>query len=129
VAEKDFEKWHREKIIIDGKNSRVFFAEREIWICAVGANIGFEENGAGNLFLRPILIFKKFSKEALWGIPLTHTPRSGKFYFTLSEDPKSIAILSQIRLFDAKRLEYKMGVLNAEEFELLEKAFLELVSH
>jgi mRNA interferase MazF len=70
---KDFNEWNRRKIIIHEDIARLFFDEREVWFCAFGVNVGFEQDGAGNLFSRPVLIFKKFNREIFWGIPLTRS--------------------------------------------------------
>ena len=92
---KDFQKWHSQKRHIENERPRVFFKEREIWFCHLGENVGFEQDGRGDEFLRPIVVLKKFNNE------------------------KSVAILSQIRLVDAKRLKYKMGDMKVEYFKVL----------
>ena len=71
---KDFESWHNKKIEIDNKESRVFFHEREIWFTHLGSNVGFEQDGKGELFGRPVLVFRKFNNRAFWAIPLTTRP-------------------------------------------------------
>jgi mRNA interferase MazF len=126
VEENDLENWYREKVFLNGKNSRPLFAEREVWYCSLGVNIGFEQDGKGSHSIRPIIVLKKFNNEIFWGVPLTHTQKSGALYFGLMEEFKSFVILSQIRLLDAKRLRYKIGVLNEARFLLLRKAFIDL---
>jgi len=122
---KDFQKWHSEKSHINDIEKRPFFHEREIWWCALGINIGFEQDGGGNDFLRPVVIFRKFNNEIFWAIPLTHTLKKSKYYFsvTLKNLSVSVAILSQIRLIDARRLYHKMGDVLEKEFEELTKNF------
>ena len=39
-------------------------------------NIGFEQSGKGDEFLRPVLILKRLTKEMFFGIPLSTTPIS-----------------------------------------------------
>ena len=56
---KDFKKWHTQKSDLHENKTRVFFHEREIWFTSLGANIGFEQDGRGDDFLRPIVILKK----------------------------------------------------------------------
>ena len=68
---KDFKKWHEKKAAIHTEGQRVFFHEREVWWCSLGANIGFEQDGKGEKFARPVLVFKKFNKEVFRAIPLT----------------------------------------------------------
>lgn len=116
--EKNFENWHSEKSKLHDEKIRPNFHEREIWFASVGLNIGFEQDGRGDNFLRPVIVIKKFNKEVLWGIPMTKTDKKGKYYFQFNFDNKksSVAILSQIRLIDSKRLQYKIGDLNEADF-------------
>ena len=67
---KNFDNWNIKKKILD-KNDvddlKIFFNNRQIWWCAVGNNIGLEQNGKGENFERPVLIFKKFNKNIFFG--------------------------------------------------------------
>ena len=117
---KDFQKWHSQKRHIENERPRVFFKEREIWFCHLGENVGFEQDGRGDEFLRPIVVLKKFNNEVLWVVPLTKTDKKNKYYFPFSfNNETSVAILSQIRLVDAKRLKYKMGDMKVDYFKVL----------
>ena len=127
---KDFQRWHNKKSGIDKIEQRPFFHNGEIWWCSLGINIGFEQDGGGDDLLRPVIIFRKFNNEIFWAIPLTHTKKKSKYYFQLSpieSDKISTAILSQIRLIDAKRLSHKSGNLNKDEFATLTKKFKALL--
>jgi len=68
---KDFHNWHTKKSDLHENKVRLYFHKRDVWFTSVGANIGFEQDGKGEEFLRPIVVFKKFNNETLWGIPLT----------------------------------------------------------
>mgnify|MGYP001618295129 CR=1 FL=1 len=126
---KDFQKWHDKKTQVDDIEKRPFFHEREIWWCALGANVGFEQDGGGEDFLRPVIIFRKFNNEIFWAIPLTHTQKKTKYYFQFVFDNglSSAAVLSQIRLIDARRLSHKLGDLSDVDFEELTKKFKALL--
>lgn len=108
---------------------RLFFHEREVWYCHLGENIGFEQDGRGDQFLRPVVIVRKFNKEVFWGVSLTRTQKKLPFYFafTLQSESKkgavekSTAVLSQIRLIDAKRLRRMIGYISEEEYVLLKE--------
>ena len=50
----------------------------------MGQNIGFEQNGKGKEFIRPVLIYKKLTKDMFIGIPLTTTNREGSFFLILN---------------------------------------------
>lgn len=110
--EKDFDSWNPKKQGIHYHKKRPHFHEREIWFCSLGANIGFEQDGVGSRFLRPVLVVRQFNNEIFWGIPLTRTHKEGPYYYSLNalaSGNSSFVILSQIRLIDAKRLQYKIG--------------------
>lgn len=107
--EKDFQEWHNQKRHIEHERPRVFFKEREIWLCHLGENIGFEQDGREDGFLRPIIVLKKF------------------FAFSFNGKEVSVAILSQIRLVDAKRLKYKMGDMREIDFGSLKAKIRQLL--
>lgn len=73
---KDFLSWHRKKEKIHNDFPRPFFHEREIWFCYLGANVGFEQDGQGIDFQRPVVIIRKFNNEICWIIPLSKTKNS-----------------------------------------------------
>lgn len=125
---KDFNNWSFNKFVIN-QNNRPFFHEREVWFTHLGLNIGFEQDGSGESYLRPVIIFRKFNNEIFWGIPLTRTKKNNVYYFKLRSKKVlgSRAILSQIRLFDSKRLSYKIETVHKEDFEMLKQKFKALL--
>lgn len=127
---KDFKIWHEQKSDLHENKIRAFFHEREVWFAALGANIGFEQNGKGSEFRRPIVIIAKFNNESFWGIPLTTKTKKGRYYytFTLEGRGSNTAILSQLKLMDAKRLQYKIGTVESNEFEAIKQKLKKLLS-
>ena len=128
---KDYQEWHEEKTAIeDSRDQRVFFHEREVWWCSIGFNVGFEQDGRGEKFARPVLVFKKFNKEVFWAIPLSTKIKTGKFYSTvdLGDGTTRVAIISQLRLIDAKRLIGKIGVIHENNYAEIQKAVINLSS-
>jgi mRNA interferase MazF len=124
---KDFWEWHEKKRWIHNEKIRPFFKEREIWFCSLGANIGFEEDGSGDEFLRPVIILKQFGATTFFAIPLTRTVRLGKYYFSCTiRGEINTALLSQGRSLDAKRLRYKIGEISKNEFNTLKEQFFRL---
>ncbi|MDB5245267.1 MAG: hypothetical protein JWN90_372 [Parcubacteria group bacterium] len=100
----------------------------------MGENIGFEQDGRGAEFLRPMIIIRKFNRDIFWGIPLTHTLKDSPFYFNFHVNHesgtallKSSAILSQIRLTDAIRLSDRIGYISLDDFSELMKRFKALL--
>jgi mRNA interferase MazF len=112
-------------IVIDDKRVRPFFKEGEIWWCGIGLNIGREIFGKGTHFIRPVIVLKKLNKDSFLAIPLTTKLKSGSWYVPISYGgAERRAILSQIRVFDAKRLSEKMGTLSMDNFKIVKDAFL-----
>lgn len=125
---KNFDKWNIQKKITDNTDNKKTFHEREIWFIKVGENIGFEQNGKGNEFLRPVIVYKKFSKNVFLGIPLTKTIKENKFYYIFEfQNQTSNAMLSQIRLFDSKRLAYSTGRMSRGDYEKLKEKLIDLI--
>lgn len=123
---KDFKKWHGIKESVHNDRPRVFFNEQEVWFSFLGANVGFEQDGVGEKFLRPVVIIKKFSNETFWGVVTTKKKRTGDFYFKFSyrKDKFTTAILSQIRTIDSKRLLYKIGFIRDSDFKEMKKRLI-----
>ena len=126
---KDFKKWAPLKSELHNTSTpRLFFHEREIWYCHLGENVGFEQDGRGETFLHPVIVSRKFNNNIFWGVPLTRTHKDLPFYFTFliaaaenAPIEKSSAVLSQIRLVDAKRLRRLIGYISDADFRLLKK--------
>jgi len=125
---KDFDKWNNEKTKAHQAKNRVFFHEREVWWCRIGINIGYEQDGKGDNFARPVIIFKKFNNEVCWVIPLSTKIKQGKFYvpIELKDKTERVAIISQLRLADAKRLYQKIAVLDRTDYEKMLDAIINL---
>jgi mRNA interferase MazF len=121
---KDFDGWNKKKKLAHTTSKRPFFHEREIWYCALGVNVGFEQDGKGKDFLRPVIVIKKFNSAVFFGVPLTHTKKEKPFYFSFSFGAReeSVAVLSQLRLIDSGRLSHKIGEISKGDFiSLIEK--------
>ena len=118
---KEFNKWNNKKIIINKTKKVPFFHEREIWFCFLGVNIGFEQDGQGEDFQRPVVIIKKFNNEICWAIPLSKTEKRNRYYFAFSFDKEnvSVALLSQIKLIDVHRFSRKIGIISENDFKIL----------
>ena len=101
---KNFDKWNEIKKKIDNKNIEIKFRARDIFWMSVGQNVGYETFGKGEEFLRPVLVYKKLSKETFIGIPLTSKQKEGSYYFSFNFKGKtSVAMFNQIRVFDIRR--------------------------
>ena len=101
--------------------------EGQIWWASLGENVGYEINGKSKLFTRPVLIFKKLSKEFFLVIPLTTQAHFGTWYVNYKQQGRSItACLQQVRSIDYRRLSTKLGVLDDSDFEKVRIGFRKL---
>lgn len=122
--EKEFDAWNVRKQSLNKERIDKFCHPREIWWCTLGVNIGFEQDGTGRNFARPFVIVRGFNESIFWGAALTTREKAGKYYFPIGlvERKNASVILSQIRLFDARRLVRKIATLDGETFEKLKNA-------
>lgn len=127
--EKDYAEWHKIKQDIHRRDVRPFYHAREVWWCSVGENVGFEMDGKGEDFARPVLIITGFSKEVFLCVPITTKQKSGKYYtdINLGDGKTRKVILSQIRLIDSKRLQEKITTLDEPHFREIKQAVIRII--
>lgn len=127
-AIKKFLEWIRLKEKLHNNVSKPpLFREGEIWWCSIGENIGSEINGKSNLFSRPVLIFKKLSSNTFLGIPTSSQSKDGTWYIKVTlRNTVNVIILSQLRVFDYKRLSTKLGQLDARDYKQVKIGFKRL---
>ena len=125
---KNFWPWHRLKSDLHHRTQNPpYFHEREVWFCSLGLNVGHEQDGIHKQFERPVVILKRF-KHSFLAIPLSTQIRNDKYHLHLVvNDINQCAILSQIRLLDARRLLRYLGTISIKDFERLKSAFIKLI--
>jgi mRNA interferase MazF len=136
ITSQDFNKWNSFKKQLEFERKiPEFFNAAEVWWCAIGINVGFEQIGKNEYFERPVLILRKYNKELFFGVPLTSQNRSGKFYYKLpaykkdeTEIIEGAVILSQGKTFSSKRLLRKLYELNETDFCNIVKKHNKLLS-
>lgn len=106
------------------------FKEGQIWWCRVGENVGVEINGKGKMFVRPVVIFKKFSQYGFLGIPLTtqnHLERAPDWYVYFKfQNRNEYAALNQIETISSYRLCRLMGTLDDTDKRRILDGFVRL---
>jgi mRNA-degrading endonuclease toxin of MazEF toxin-antitoxin module len=127
---KRFLEWIGIKEKIHGGDKPPSFDEKDIWWVYLGENVGHEEDGKGEFFLRPFIIIRKFNKELLFGIPCSSIKKNNKYYFEVnikSADFTTHALLSQPRVLSSKRLTNFVAKLGDGQFKKLKTALIEAV--
>lgn len=123
---KKFDEWNEVKKDAEYNNRVIGIKPREIFWAKIGENVGFEQNGKGDNFARPVIIVKKLTKELFIGIPLTSSIREESDYFHPFEyhnvangQVKNTALILQTKAFSIKRLMNRTGIVDKENFELI----------
>ncbi len=125
---KKFIDWIHVKININEKERSSQIKEMEVYWCALGENVGDEENGKGNDFCRPVLVFKKFNNNIFWGMPMSTKNKDNPYYIkVILKDVRQSVIISQLRLFDTRRLDKKIGYISREDFVAIKDSVINLI--
>jgi len=123
-----FDEWNNLKKEINSSHPKVFFKERDIFYVSLGQNVGFEENGKGQKFSRPVIVLRKFNNMVFLCVPLTSSVKEGEFYFNFYFNNKgNSAILSQIKLIDSNRLLSKIGMISDKDFNDMKRKISKLL--
>ena len=121
--QKDFDAWNEVKKQTHDRNGVPFYHERELWWCALGINIGAEQDGSGAEYRRPVLILRGLSVTTCLVVPLTTSAKRHPLRpeVGIVEGKDAHALLSQMRVVDTKRLVRKIGYLEKHRFEEIRK--------
>lgn len=124
AVEKDFQEWFKRKPKLHERSALPSFSEKEVWMCHLGTNIGFEIDGKKEESLRPIIVFKKLSSETFLAIPLSTKIKNGSWYSpSFIHKKEGRFCLHQIKLLDRKRLKYRIEKITQKEFQKLKSSF------
>lgn len=129
ILVKRFRAWTKLKIKLNyNTNVLAGYKARDIWWVSLGHNVGVEEDGKGDMFNRPILIVRGFNKYMFWGVPLSTTIKEGKYYHKVVVSGKvSNALLSQLRVFDTRRMISKYGMVSPKDFSIIKEKLREFL--
>ena len=127
--QKSFDSWNNTKKQIHTERINKHYHARDIWWCSLGVNIGYEHDGEGAEYQRPVLILKGLSVNTCLIVPLTSSTskHSMRVPIGLVDGKEASAILSQIRVIDTKRLLGKVCYLDKTIFENTRKAVKEML--
>jgi hypothetical protein len=123
-----FNNWNELKQKLE-KKEIISFKQGEIYFMSVGQNIGYEVYGKKDLYLRPVLVYRKLSKQTFIGIPLSSKQKDGTYFFTFRYTQKTLstALLNQIRVFDIKRHAYYDGKIKISDLKQIEIKLIDLL--
>ena len=126
---KNYELWCGRKKDINISKTKIIFNEWDIWFLSLWKNIWYEEDWKWKMFSRPVLIMKKFNSYVFYWIPLTSVKKENKFHYAFDWKTWKIsyAILSQMRLFDFRRLEEHIWNISYANMKELKRQLKKLI--
>lgn len=117
---KNFDAWNEKKKKIEQKlvGGKVFCNAREVWWCALGLNVGNEQDGKGEESARPVLVVRVFANNTCVVVPLTTSTKVNPYYVAVGnvDGEESRAIVSQVKTIDKRRLKQKIATLDKSIF-------------
>jgi len=122
-----FDQWDTLKRKTHNFTDRHFFREGDVVFMRMGKNVGFEQDGKGNDFARPVLVVRKFNQDVFFGLALTTHAKKHPLYVSIGsiDGVENIAILSQGRLYDQRRAIRKIGHVPLVLFRVVKQALRE----
>lgn len=127
---KDFDAWIVKKKTVHERTESLIFKERDIWWCYFGCNIGSEEDGKGEDFVRPVVIFQIFTDGTMWVIPLTTKkwPVESRIHYTFTcSGIIRAAKIHQMRSVSVKRLDSYIDRVSFDDFQKIRRYVRDLV--
>ncbi len=121
---KKYDEWNEIKKQTQQIDFKLGIKPREIYWTKIGFNIGNEEYGKGDEFVRPVIIIRQLTHDLFIGVPTTTTNKDNNDYFhkisyiekTSNTQVNSSAMILQQKVFSKKRLLSKIGTVKKEEF-------------
>lgn len=113
-----FLNWIKLKFQIHYKINRPTFKEKEVWWSNFGQNVGDEENGKDEFFMRPVLVIKKFNNHLALVVPTSRQLKNNQFYIQIGyKNQLYSALISHLRTIDVKRFRKKIAKFDDMDFE------------
>jgi mRNA interferase MazF len=127
---KDFDGWNLYKQRLQLSEPTAYFQVRDVWWCSIGVNVGSEQDGHHERYERPVLILRGFSRQLFWGVPISSKLKpTNRYYLKFEHESQSYsALISQLRLFDSKRLVRKLYTLPNARFSEIQHAIIREVA-
>lgn len=125
----EFDRWNKKKQMLasDRYVCHIYPHRGEVWICSLGWNVGREQNGNTQDFMRPVLIINRFNSELFWVVPLSTKQKEIDYYYNYTDAAGNdvSVILAQMRLVSIKRLQRYMHRLLSVHMHVIGKQLAE----
>ncbi|MBI5358843.1 type II toxin-antitoxin system PemK/MazF family toxin [Candidatus Amesbacteria bacterium] len=80
-------------------------------------------------YIRPVLVLRKFNRELFLGIPMSTKLKDNPYYKSVTVNNRIVSVLiSQIRVFSAKRIQDKLAELDKNDFQKIKGDVIDMIS-
>ena len=130
----EFDKWNEVKKETHKCKMVVNLKPREMYWVKIGKNIGDEEYGKNDEFVRPVIVIRRLTSDLFFGIPTTTNNKDGEYFQTFvhrgSKDKLmfSTAMILQTRVFSIKRLKSRICKISEDEFKKIMNKLGEMIN-
>ncbi len=126
---KNFDAWNEHKKRIE-KRTGPHAKPGEIWWTFLGLNIGHEQNGSGELHIRPCLILRSYPNRTCLVIPTSTNIRRISRPFAvvgMINNRQNSFLLSQARTIDMRRCDRILATMNPQLYRKIRTQFIDLL--
>lgn len=107
---KKFDEWNEKVKVINERPEMPYYSSGDVWWCALGVNVGSEQDGKNENFERPVTILIKMMDSTALIAPITSTIKSFNDRHTIViQNKESQILLSQTKTISTKRLMRKIS--------------------
>ena len=123
MNDKQYDKWNKIKKETQINKRKLGIKQRDIFWAKIGFNVGDEQYGKGDYFLRPLIIIRQLTHDLFIGVPITSSIKNNDYFHKFSYTNKTRGIIDnsamilQLRTFSIKRVLSKIGKINQEDFK------------
>lgn len=116
------------KANLNGGKRMPSYREGNVYWASIGENIGFEQDGKGRAYTRPVLVLRGFSAGLILCIPLSSKIKEGRYFYQVEVDGrKETLLLSQIRAIDTLRLGDKIGIIDKQTLRVVKSEIAKMI--
>lgn len=116
---KEFTDWTEVKMLVNERQHK-WSRKGDVWWCALGLNVGHEQDGKGVGFVRPVVILANYGKSLALVAPTT-TSKSTEFKIIVKSKITNV-LIDQIRIVDTKRFIERVGKIERHMLEEMKNA-------
>ncbi len=126
---KDFDTWNTYQKKLHASERPIICKPGSVWWCALGINIGHEQDADRKSLERPVVIITVFGNNTCLCVPMTSPKNENPFYENVSISGEVFYVItSQARTISTKRLLREIGSLSHRDFKRIRNKLHKIIS-